>query len=90
MTNADGGALTHFYLGKSYLALDRYAEALKGYESAERAGYSGVGLLARRPPDAIETTLGVQHQLTQRLALFGGTSSFGSRIGPAAPMMWIC
>ncbi|MBL9163464.1 MAG: DNA-directed RNA polymerase subunit alpha [Planctomycetaceae bacterium] len=40
LTNADGGALTHFYLGKSYLALDRYAEALKGYESAERAGYN--------------------------------------------------
>jgi DNA-directed RNA polymerase subunit alpha len=40
LTAADGGALTHFYLGKSYLALDRYAEALKGYESAERAGYN--------------------------------------------------
>jgi DNA-directed RNA polymerase subunit alpha len=40
LTSADGGALTHFYLGKSYLALDRYAEALKGYESAERAGYN--------------------------------------------------
>jgi DNA-directed RNA polymerase subunit alpha len=40
LTSADGGALTHFYLGKSYLALDRYAEALTAYESAERAGYN--------------------------------------------------
>ncbi len=40
LTTADGGALTHFYLGKAYLALDRYAEALTAYESAERAGYN--------------------------------------------------
>jgi DNA-directed RNA polymerase subunit alpha len=40
LTNADGGALTHFYLGKAYLALDRYAEALTAYESAEKAGYN--------------------------------------------------
>ena len=26
---------------------------------------------------------------TYRLALFGGMSSYGSRIGPAAPMMWV-
>jgi sn-glycerol 3-phosphate transport system permease protein len=26
---------------------------------------------------------------TYRLALFGGTSSFGSRLGPSAPMMWV-
>jgi DNA-directed RNA polymerase subunit alpha len=40
LTNADGGALTHFYLGKSYLALDKYGEALTAYESAEKAGYN--------------------------------------------------
>jgi DNA-directed RNA polymerase subunit alpha len=40
LTNADGGALTHFYLGKAYLALDRYSEALTAYESAEKAGYN--------------------------------------------------
>ncbi|MEX2171445.1 MAG: DNA-directed RNA polymerase subunit alpha C-terminal domain-containing protein [Pirellulales bacterium] len=39
LVHSDGGALTHFYLGKSYLALDRYAEALTAYESAEKAGY---------------------------------------------------
>jgi DNA-directed RNA polymerase subunit alpha len=40
LTNADGGALTHFYLGKAYLALDKYGEALTAFESAERAGYN--------------------------------------------------
>jgi DNA-directed RNA polymerase subunit alpha len=40
LTNADGGALTNYYLGKAYLSLDKYAEALKAYESAERAGYN--------------------------------------------------
>jgi DNA-directed RNA polymerase subunit alpha len=40
LTNADGGALTHFYLGKAYLALDKYADALTAYESAEKAGYN--------------------------------------------------
>ncbi|MBX3434763.1 MAG: tetratricopeptide repeat protein [Pirellulales bacterium] len=37
---ADGGALTHFYLGKSHLSLDRYGDALAAYESAEKAGYN--------------------------------------------------
>ena len=40
LAHSDGGALTHFYLGKAYLALDKYAEALTAYESAEKAGYS--------------------------------------------------
>jgi DNA-directed RNA polymerase subunit alpha len=40
LTSADGGALTHFYLGKAYLALDKYGEALTAFESAERAGYN--------------------------------------------------
>jgi DNA-directed RNA polymerase subunit alpha len=40
LSHSDGGALTHFYLGKAQLALDHYAEALAAYESAERAGYS--------------------------------------------------
>ncbi len=40
LTNADGGALTQFYMGKAQLALENYAEALTAYESAERAGYN--------------------------------------------------
>src|SRR5215510_6467388 len=39
LAHSDGGALTHFYLGKAYLALDKYQDALKGYQSAETAGY---------------------------------------------------
>ncbi len=39
LKNADGGALTHYYLGRSLLALDNYAEALVAYDSAEKAGY---------------------------------------------------
>ncbi|MCA9236657.1 MAG: tetratricopeptide repeat protein [Planctomycetales bacterium] len=37
---ADGGALTHYYLGKSLLSLDQYADALVAYESAQKAGYN--------------------------------------------------
>jgi DNA-directed RNA polymerase subunit alpha len=40
LAHSDGGALTHYYLGKSYLALDRYQEALTAYQSAEKAGYA--------------------------------------------------
>jgi DNA-directed RNA polymerase subunit alpha len=40
LKSADGGALTHFYLGKSLLALDKYDEAFAAYESSERAGYN--------------------------------------------------
>ncbi len=39
LSNSDGGALTHYYLGRAYLALDRYSEAITAYESSERAGY---------------------------------------------------
>lgn len=39
LSNADGGALTHFYLGKAHLALDAYADAVASYGSAETAGY---------------------------------------------------
>jgi tetratricopeptide (TPR) repeat protein len=31
LSHSDGGALTHFYLGKAYLALDKYAEALTAW-----------------------------------------------------------
>ena len=39
LTHSDGGALTHFFLGKAHLALGQYSEALAAYESAEKAGY---------------------------------------------------
>lgn len=40
LRNADGGALTHFYLGKALLALDKYEEAFTAFESSEHAGYN--------------------------------------------------
>ena len=40
LRNADGGALTHFYLGKALLALDNYEEAFTAFDSSERAGYN--------------------------------------------------
>ncbi|TWT86184.1 DNA-directed RNA polymerase subunit alpha [Pseudobythopirellula maris] len=48
LSHADGGALTHFYLGRANLSLDKYEEALTAYESAERAGYDkGIVALAK-------------------------------------------
>ncbi|TWT99190.1 DNA-directed RNA polymerase subunit alpha [Botrimarina colliarenosi] len=48
LTKADGGALTHFYLGKAKLALDKYEEAVAAYESAGKAGYDkGIVNLAK-------------------------------------------
>jgi DNA-directed RNA polymerase subunit alpha len=35
----DGGALAHFYLGKSYFARQQYDLAAESYQAAERAGY---------------------------------------------------
>ena len=40
LNNADGGALTHFFLGRAYLSLDQFDNALRAYESAEKAGYN--------------------------------------------------
>jgi DNA-directed RNA polymerase subunit alpha len=65
LSHSDGGALTNFYLGKAYLALDRYADALNAYQSAEKAGYNRDAVaLAKaeaqrynRQPDAAMATL---------------------------------
>src|SRR5690606_3998830 len=34
-----GGAMTHYYLGKAYMALDKYGEAISAFEQSEKAGY---------------------------------------------------
>jgi DNA-directed RNA polymerase subunit alpha len=39
LSNADGGALTHFYLGKAHLDRNEFSQALTAYKSAEKAGY---------------------------------------------------
>jgi DNA-directed RNA polymerase subunit alpha len=48
LAHADGGALTNFYLGKARLSLEKYEDALKAFESAEKAGYDkGIVALAK-------------------------------------------
>jgi DNA-directed RNA polymerase subunit alpha len=39
LTQADGGAMAHFYLAKSHFARQEYREAIDSYTAAERAGY---------------------------------------------------
>ena len=39
LKQGDGGALAHFYLGKSYFARQQYDLAVESYQAAERAGY---------------------------------------------------
>ncbi len=39
LRQADGGALSHFYLAKAHFAREEYDAALESYQAAERAGY---------------------------------------------------
>ena len=39
LRRGDGGALAHFYLGRSFFALQEYQAALESYVAASRAGY---------------------------------------------------
>lgn len=39
LTAADGGALSHYYLGKSYFAQQHHEKALNAYQAAQAAGY---------------------------------------------------
>lgn len=40
LSKADGGALTHFYLGKSYKEVNDFPQAISSFEASGRAGYS--------------------------------------------------
>jgi DNA-directed RNA polymerase subunit alpha len=40
LKNGDGGALAHYYLGKSHFALEQYHEAEQSYSQASKAGYN--------------------------------------------------
>lgn len=64
LTNADGGALTHFYLGKSYMQTRQFDNAMGSFEAAAKAGYgpdecrlaiAGAQRQAGRPADAINS-----------------------------------
>jgi len=39
LSSADGGAVAHYYLGKSQLQLERFTGAIESYSSAKSAGY---------------------------------------------------
>ena len=39
LANSDGGALTHFYLGKSYFSKADYPQAIASFDAAKNAGY---------------------------------------------------
>ncbi|PQO34417.1 tetratricopeptide repeat protein [Bremerella cremea] len=40
LSAADGGALAHFYLGRSYFAMQDYDKAIEAFQSAQTAGYN--------------------------------------------------
>lgn len=40
LSAADGGALAHFYLGRSYFAMEDYDKAIEAFQSAQTAGYN--------------------------------------------------
>ncbi len=40
LSNADGGAVALFYLGKSHAAIEAYADAINSFTSAKGAGYN--------------------------------------------------
>jgi DNA-directed RNA polymerase subunit alpha len=41
LRSADGGALAHFYIGRSQFSLGHYPEAIKSFAAAKTAGYNG-------------------------------------------------
>ncbi len=41
LASSDGGALAHFYMGRSRFEMKRYAAAVTSYDSARTAGYDG-------------------------------------------------
>lgn len=40
LSAADGGALAHFYLGRSYFSMQEYEKAIEAFQSAQTAGYN--------------------------------------------------
>ena len=40
LSRADGGALTHFYLGRAYQQIGQFSQAVSSFEASAKAGYS--------------------------------------------------
>ena len=55
LRQADGGAMAHFYLAKSYFARSQYPEAVESYQAAEKAGYEA-GLCQLGKAEALRYT----------------------------------
>lgn len=64
LRSADGGALAHYYIGKTLFSLGNYNESIKSYTAAKTAGYNGddcalaiseVQRYSREPQKALET-----------------------------------
>ena len=58
LSNADGGALAQFYMGKANLALGHYDKAVSSFESAKTAGYD---------PDHCLLTISETHRNANRI-----------------------
>jgi len=39
LSSSDGGAVAHFYLGRSYFTTENFAEAIEAHQKAKKAGY---------------------------------------------------
>lgn len=54
LANADGGALSYYYLGKSQVQLEQFPEAILSFQSAQKGGYS---------PDECALAIAAAHRL---------------------------
>jgi len=70
LKQADGGAMAHFYLAKSFYARGSYPEAVESYQSAEKAGYDA-GLCALGRAEALRYAGNPQAALGVLDNLFG-------------------
>ncbi len=55
LANADGGALSYYYLGKSQVQLEQYTESISSFQSAQKGGYS---------PDDCALAISAAHRLS--------------------------
>lgn len=70
LSQADGGAIAHYYLAKAHFARQEYAEAIESYKAAEKAGYT-VGECALGRAEALRYANDAQAALAALDALSG-------------------